>query len=307
MPLNYYEAFGVTPDSESAREAFRRKLCPFVNEPCGKKFGNGVSSGSCSLRTSSSKVPIPVCPKRLYGDNYRVLGDVVKAAWGSGIPLVLSDRGLPEGGKFVIPFGQKQGHEIKVQHSGRKNSSKFSIDWVLALVDETRNLESFVAVEVQTIDTTGNYRSDFRNLATRFQPSLLRKVPAPPKDSGNFNFENVNKRIIPQLLTKGHILRGEALCSKGLYFVCPTPVFERILQRVGTLPQCPAHPGTIIFITYSLDIDSPVEPKPLARDQIYTTTTEQLTIAFSSPKDPPPPGTYEEAVRKALDQRLAKP
>lgn len=304
MPLNYYEAFGVRPDSDSAKAAFREKLCPFVNEPCGKKFSNGVVSGSCSLIKSNSEVPIPVCPKRLYGDSYKILEDVVSTAWGTDIPLVLSDSDLPSSGKFVIPFGQNQGHEIQVQHSGRKNSSRFSIDWVLALVDESQNLESFVAVEVQTIDTTGNYRSSFRDLASRFQPSLLRKIPAPPKDSGSFNFENVNKRIIPQLITKGHILRGEELCSRGLYFVCPTAVFDRILQRVGSLPTYPPHPGAITFITYSLDVESSLEPKPLLRDQIYTTTTEQLSIAFSSPKDPPPPGTYEQAIRKALNDRF---
>ncbi len=37
------------------------------------------------------------------------------------------------------------------------------------------------------------------------------------------NWENVSKRILPQLIYKGYVLRRERLCSKGLFFVCPKP------------------------------------------------------------------------------------
>ena len=47
------------------------------------------------------------------------------------------------------------------------------------------------------------------------------------------NWENVNKRILPQIIYKGHVLRLEERCTKGLYFVCPKQVYSRIRERLG--------------------------------------------------------------------------
>ena len=304
MPLEYFEAFGFTKDSAEASNAFRKKECPFVGEKCSKSFSNGLVSGSCTLVNPSNKVPLPCCPKRLYGDDFKVLRDVVEYSWGKDIPLILGDGKIPEEGKFVIPFGQRQGHEIRIPHKAMKGSTKFSIDWILALVNEERDLEGFVAVEVQTIDTTGNYRKQFWDLANSFDPKVIDGIDEPEKSSSNFNFENVNKRIIPQLITKGHILRREKLCTRGLFFICPTPVYDRILQRVGTLEDYPIQSGSITFLAYSIDQSSTSEPKSLILDSSTTTTSEQLSVAFSSPKNLPPKGVYEEAVKKALARRL---
>lgn len=305
MPLEYYEAFGYTPDSKYAGTAFRLKKCPFVDEVCSKSFANGVISGSCTLVNPTNQEPVPCCPKRLYGDDFKILSDVVEQSWGAGIPLVLGGQDVPAAGRFVIPFGQRQGHEIRIPHKALEGSSKFSIDWMLALVDEQRNLEGFVAVEVQTIDTTGNYRNQFWQLAKKFDAEVAESIE-PKKSSSNFNFENVNKRIIPQLITKGHILRREKLCTRGLFFICPTAVYERIRQRVGDLDDYPIQTGSITFLAYSIDQNSVAEPKKLKLDSCSTTTSEQLSVAFSSPKNLPPKGVYEEAIRKALADRFAK-
>ncbi len=304
MPLEYYEAFGYKPESRPAGEAFRSKECPFIEGPCSKRFSNGLVSGSCTLVNPTNEIPVPCCPKRLYGDNFKVLADVVEQSWGKGIPLVLGDAEIPATGKFVIPFGQRQGHEIRIPHKAMEGSTKFSIDWILALVDNERNLEGFVAVEVQTIDTTGNYRKQYWDLAKRLEPKTVKAMEEPKKSSSNFNFENVNKRIIPQLITKGHILRREKLCTRGLFFICPTPVYERIIQRVGELEDYPIQTGSITFLAYSIDTESNSEPKGLKLDSAATTTSEQLSVAFSSPKNLPPKGVYEEAIRKALAERL---
>lgn len=163
----------------------------------------------------------------------------------------------------------------------------------------------FVAVEVQTIDTTGNYRKQFWDLAHRFDPAVA-EDKEPTKSSSSFNFENVNKRIIPQLITKGHILRREKLCTRGLFFICPSAVYERIQQRVGELDDYPIQSGSITFLAYSIDQKSKTEPKSLRLDSCSTTTSEQLSVAFSSPKNLPPKGVYEEAIRRALAERLDK-
>ncbi|MEI6175310.1 MAG: NotI family restriction endonuclease [Verrucomicrobiota bacterium] len=304
MPLNYYECFGVPVTSSQSTSAFQLKNCPFVTGKCTKAFSSGFINGACTLINPSNNTPVPCCPKRLYGDNYRILSDVVRAAWGEKIPLILENGELPHSGKFVIPFGQKQGHEIRIPYKALMGASKFSIDWILALVDENRDLAGFVAVEVQTIDTTGNYRRQYWDLAQEHDPKIIKKIPRPPASASNLNFENVNKRILPQLITKGHVLRRENLCTRGLFFICPTAVYERIIQRVGKLDDYPIQTGSITFLSYSIDETSTTIPKSLRLDHTSTTTTDQLSLAFSSPKSLPPQGVYEHAIRVALAKRL---
>jgi len=304
MPLNYFECFGIPLDSPLLGDAIRAKECPFVGEKCTKSFANGVTNGSCTLINPTNRIPVPCCPKRLYGAGYRVLEDVVRTAWGTGVPLVLQNGGIPAEGSFVIPFGQKQGHEIRIAYKELKGASKFSIDWILAKVDAKHELEGFVAVEVQTIDTTGNYRRQFWDLANEHDPAAIAGMERPKASSSSLNFENVNKRILPQLITKGHVLRRESLCTKGLFFICPTAVHQRIMGRVGKLEDYPIQAGSITFLSYSVDESSNSIPKSLKLDHTTTTTTDQLSLAFSSPKYLPPQGVYESAIRQALQKRF---
>jgi hypothetical protein len=303
MPLNYYECFGVPISSPEIGPAFRSKLCPFVEGPCTKSFSLGIN-GACSLVNPTNEIPVPCCPKRLYGDCYRVLQDVVRTAWGDGIPLIPRGTRIPDNSSFVTPFGQKQGHEIRISYKESKGASKFSLDWILAKVDENKNLEGFVAVEVQTVDTTGNYQQAFWDLANEYDADVINGVPRPQKSSANFNFENVNKRILSQLITKGHILRREPLCNKGLFFICPSAVHERMMTRVGPLEDYPIQSGSVTFLSYSIKKDSNLVPRPLILDKVTTTTTDQLYLALSSPKQLPPQGVYENAIRKALQKRF---
>lgn len=74
------------------------------------------------------------------------------------------------------------------------------MDWILALVGEGGTLLEFVAMELQNMDTTGSYEAEVRE--------LLGKEMTPRKNSG-INWENVSKRILPQVIFKGHVLRNE--------------------------------------------------------------------------------------------------
>lgn len=123
----------------------------------------------------------------------------------------------------------------------------------------------------------------------------------------NFNYENVNKRILPQLITKGHILRVEELCKKGLFFVCPTPVLKRIYTRLGNrLTEYSPQPGAITFHDYTLDLNSALRPYPLVLGSSFTTTHDQLAMAFSSPQNLPAKNSYSKVVRDAIKERLSQ-
>ena len=81
-------------------------------------------------------------------------------------------------------------------------------------------LLGFVAIEVQSIDTTGNYQAER-------EAYLGDRIVCREDSTAGLNWENVNKRILPQIIYKGHVLRREPLCQKGLFFICPRPYTTR--------------------------------------------------------------------------------
>lgn len=170
------------------------------------------------------------------------------------------------------------------------------MDWVLALVDGHGKLVEFIAVELQTMDTTGSYEHAIRAL-------YAGESPAPSK--AGINWENVNKRILPQIIYKGHVLRHEPLCRKGLYFISPSPVYGRITERLGgTLAGYHPQPGALTFLWYDLaeGVRDGV-PKDLVLSGKLTTTIDQVALAFTSPQNLPGSGVYERAIQAALEAR----
>ena len=259
-------------------------------------------SGLCSAAATKGPTPVICCPQRLYANDYEILKRISNQAFGDDVPLLTEDEtSLPEHGA-AIPFGQRMGKELKVHSRG----SNYSFDWIIAHVSGSGALLEFVAVEVQTIDTTGSYRAQSWELQNEHDGPGIEGYEQPPRGkSSNFNFENVNKRILPQLITKGHLLRVEEQCKKGLFFVCPTPVLERIYRRLGNhLAEYALQPGAVTFHDYTLDLTSPERPYPLLFGAGFTTTHDQLAMAFSSPQNLPPKNSYSKVVEAALSVRL---
>jgi len=155
-------------------------------------------------------------------------------------------------------------------------------------------MTSFVAIEVQSIDTTGNYREE--------RLSYLAGKEFDEMSTVNLNWENVNKRIMPQLIYKGHVLRREPLCHKGLYFICPKPAYEKLATRLGgDLDEIHPHPGSVTIIWYDV---GPAVPEGEIRTLLYqgqvTVTTDTIALAFTAPKNLPPHRVYEKAIRNEL-------
>ena len=71
--------------------------------------------------------------------------------------------------------------------------------------------------------------------------------------TAGLNWENVNKRILPQIIYKGHVLRREPLCQKGLFFICPTPVYNKIAERLGgNLTEIHQQAGSVTIMRYDI-------------------------------------------------------
>jgi hypothetical protein len=146
----------------------------------------------------------------MYADRYQVLQGVAEAAFGPGCKLRNAAEYLsaePVEGRTVIVFGKRWGKELRLPAKGGRGS--YFVDWVLALLTPTGELEKFVAVEVQTIDTIGSYREE--------RDAYITGQSFQGTSTAGLNWENVNKRILPQLIYKGHVLpEGEALRERAL-------------------------------------------------------------------------------------------
>ncbi|MFN7924016.1 MAG: NotI family restriction endonuclease [Bryobacteraceae bacterium] len=294
MALKIVEFFGFRPDDPHIEAANARKssLCPFVGTQCAKTLSDGQLSGACTVRQTKPE-SIICCPKRMYANSYLILRDIAASVFGSDLEFRLGNSPAPaEPATRVYAFGSSVGGEIKLPPvSGRGG---FFVDWILALVNARGGLEDFVAVEVQSIDTTGNYRGE--------RDAYLNGAGFEGYSKGGINWENVNKRILPQLIYKGHVLRRESLCTKGLYFICPTPVYRRIERRIGgTLTKYRPSQGTLTFRWYDIEPKAPAgAARQLKFEGELTTTVEQVAYAFLSPGNMPPENSYAAAVRAKL-------
>jgi hypothetical protein len=293
MPLSIVELFGYAPEDDSAAVTTLRKssTCPFLGGRCIKQFKSGLVSGACTLKPSNSE-PVICCPNRMYAQDYLVLLDVAIDAFGEGMRLCRKPTDAAGDGRDVVVFGKHWGKELRLP--SRVKGGGYFVDWILARVGPNRSLEEFVAVELQTMDTTGSYEAQVHR--------LLGTGKVLQDKQSNINWENVSKRILPQIIFKGHVLRQEALCKKGMYFICPAPVYARIIARLGgTLRPYHPQPGALTFRQYDIGPDVPKGSiRALKFKGQMTTTVDQVALAFTSPSNLPAPGVYEQAIRAEL-------
>lgn len=308
MARKISELFGYSPDDHSpvARAARKNQSCPMIGGLCSKEIGsadNRIRSGVCSI-TDKDGMPVIICPIRLYAEQYALLSTVAKLAFKVDAVELVDGRkaaGATSTSKaqLVAVFGKGWGGELKVPGRpirGRK-SSGFFVDWILARLDANKTLVEFAALEVQTMDTIGSYRAE--------REALLNGTVHTGKSAGP-NWENVNKRILPQLIYKGHLLEREALCQSGLFFACPEAVYNKIMDRLGSdLANYPMKNNSLTFLPIRLlPSTTPGLPRVTESLKPKTTTIQQVQIAFSSPTNLPQAGAYEKAIRAALGEKL---
>lgn len=299
MASTIYEFFGYRPEDNSsiAMETAAEYRCPILKKTCEKTLNDGKISGVCSLKPITSD-PVICCPIRLYAEDYKILSDIVKHAFGGEYPLLPGREAITKvkmsRQPSVAVFGKKWGGELRLPQ--RSGSGGYFVDWVLAKLNADGALEEFVAVEVQTIDTTGNYRNGVL---------ALEESRTQEKTTAGLNWENVSKRILPQLIYKGQVLQREELCKKGLFFVCPEPVYKRIMGRLGGqegLLKYSLQPASISFLTYNYDFSEHTDHGslvPLTKIGIHTTTVYKVQEAFNN-IELPDENVYRDGILRAL-------
>lgn len=294
------EFFGYRAEDDSlvAKTAAVRQFCPFTSKACSKILARDrIISGVCAVRQKTSNSPdVICCPIRIYAEDYKMLKEIAQKAFNCNLNLYSGRAAVPkakrENGAIAV-FGHGWGGELRLPQ--RQGQGAYFVDWVLARLDATGELVEFTAIEVQTIDTTGNYREARNGLLDG------RQIIA---DTVGLNWENVSKRIIPQLIYKGQVLQREDLCRSGLFFVCPTPVYERVLNRLGgkqKIPKFPTQPASIHFVAYDYLPGKREEGSitPLGIIEEHCTTVYKVQEAFSA-LDLPEGNVYRDAIRRSL-------
>ncbi len=293
------EFFGYRAEdrSDTAIAAAARQICPFLGSQCTKILSRDrIVSGVCSVRQKTEGSPSVICcPNRIYAENYKMLHLVARQAFGCELGLysgrIAVEKAKEEAGAVAV-FGHGWGGELRLPQ--RAGTGSYFVDWVLARLDKDGELVEFTAIEVQTIDTTGNYREA--------RTALLADRTVIP-DTVGLNWENVSKRIIPQLIYKGQVLQREDLCRTGLYFVCPKAVYDRVLNRLGgkdRIPRFPTQPASIHFLAYDYNReiqDGSITPLGILEE--HCTTVYKVQEAFSS-MNLPEGNVYRDAIRRSL-------
>lgn len=296
--ITQFFGYQATDKSKKSLTAAAKRKCPFTGNPCEKVLSREkIISGVCAIRQKTDGSPSVICcPIRLYADDYKMLKIISKKAFRTELNLYAGrlavQKAKIEGGAIAV-FGKGWGGELRLPQ--RKGVGSYFVDWVLARLDGNGMLAELTAIEVQTIDTTGTY--------VNAQKALAKDREIIP-DTAGLNWENVSKRIIPQIIYKGQVLQREDLCRSGLYLVCPKPVYTRILDRLGgeaKLPTFPSQPASINFIAYDV-IDDNVpdgEIQPLGIVAEHCTTVYKVQEAFSS-LTLPEGNVYRDAITKVL-------
>lgn len=232
-------------------------LCPYRNSECSKRSQKmrgpfPVCSVFRKRRTDSEAVPIVVCPRRLYAAD--IYNDVIKHCWPGSAP--------------VNPIAV---HEIKMGQVG-------NVDMVIAdLSDDGQSVENFVSIELQAIDITGSYEPAYSCIVLNNE---LEKRP-----TYNFNYKNVQKRFITQMIDKGYYHHH---WGTKIIAVVQDIIFDELKSRLN-FADTDIDSSEIIFMQYSMVLEDTPEGKRynLKLKKVSGTTHSELMMRSLYQKTPP--------------------
>lgn len=288
------EIFGYAPDdlTSASRSLWNLGACPFIEKACTKSnHDNTITYGTCSVTSPFGDCVI--CPNRLYENNYAALKKVAHDAFGNETEFLTYEEFIPrrnDVSSCIVALGQNSGKEVKL-------GTSLSMDWVLAKVTNGE-LVSYVGIEVQSIDITGNYRDNwyaYKNLTN--QNAVI------PKSEHGMNWANVHKRLIPQLIRKGLIYSRSNMVASGLYFVVPEIVYKKFEEVIGAdIPLVHEKaPDVLTVHTYSLS--EPVahgQQRHIIVEREIRFELEEFSRRFITGANLPSGDDLDNAVRRVL-------
>ena len=259
MPCNPYdiicEILGQ-PAEQMTNPANEEYLCPFRDSTCSKRSHSFTGPFPvCSVfrqRKGEQTVPIAVCPRRLYAAD--IYNDVIKYCWPGEKPT----------NPIVV-------HEIKMGEVG-------NVDMVIAdLSDDGGMIKNFVSIELQAVDITGTYEPAYTSIVVN---SPLEKRP-----TYNFNYKNVQKRFITQLIDKGffHHHWGTKIVA-----VVQDVIYDNLKARIN-FSEVDLERSNVVFMRYGMElVDTPEGQRyELKLRGVSGTTHNELMMSSFYQKTPP--------------------
>ncbi len=241
--------------------------CPFIDSQCLKRSQRSEGPYPvCSIWRRRRGKPVElvtVCPKRFFQANF--LEDVIRNCW-PGDP----------------PEHPKIAHEVQMKGFGQ-------VDFVIADVDGNGEISECVSVELQAVDITGSVEPAYQATLNR---EMLNNRP-----NHGFNWANVRKRYVSQLISKGfyHHHWGTRMVA-----VLQTAVYDQFREYIEFDELAPTE-GNIVFMLY--DFSEPTHGDDgftIQLDRVVATSHNSLMMGALY-RTPPPKSEFCQKILDNLD------
>ncbi|MFT0812218.1 NotI family restriction endonuclease [Synechococcus sp. OH20] len=181
------EVFGylVTDQTETAERYRSERLCPFNNKvPKCTKDKAEDPLGVCSIYHENE--PVITCPIR-FRQNWIVADHAASFFFGEGVRWTSLT-------------------EVRLKDAEGKTAG--NIDVVLVAYDDDGKIADFGALEIQAVYISGNVRKPFERYIGNPQIGALMDWSSKPSYPRPDYLSSSRKRLVPQLVYKGGILRS---------------------------------------------------------------------------------------------------
>jgi hypothetical protein len=246
------EVFGFPHDNHSERaERYRSQaLCPYNNKvpSCTK---NSVTNplGVCSV--FENERPVITCPTR-FREDWRILEDAAN---------------------FFFPPGTRYTAVPETRLDDVNGQSAGSIDFVLVAFGAQGEIADFGALEVQSVYISGNVSGPFN----QYMEARPNHVFAWDGSVRPDYLSSSRKRLVPQLIYKGGILRE---WKKKTAVAIQRPFYESL----SPLPVVAREDADIAWLIYELVLDDRMNLYHLTQDEIVYTNSEAVLAHITTAK-----------------------
>jgi hypothetical protein len=265
-PLDVIAEVLGEPADEMRNPANAEYLCPFIDSRCTKQgHANTAPLPICSLYRRGTRAkgapPICTCPERFYEADLRE--DVIRECW----------------------VGAKPKNPVVVREVGMQKFG--NVDLVVADITEKPvvSVSRFLPVELQAVDITGS--------VVPYYEALTASKKLTKGHQYNFNWANVRKRFISQLVAKGYYCHQ---WGTRIVAVVQEELFESF-ERHAKLPETKLSQSNIVFMLYQFGLR---EGRWEFEWKRIVPTTHNSVMSAILYESPPSKAAFEEKILKRL-------
>jgi hypothetical protein len=250
-PLGEVFGFPIDNNSEAARNYRDNKLCPFHNiVPKCTKVSEINPLGVCSMNSKDGV--FITCPVR-FRENWFITTDA---------------------GKFFFPDNEFVTAIPEIKVTDKNGEAVGNVDYILVAHDKYGRVLDFAPLEVQAVYITGNITGPFEYFMSTRDSNLdwprNRNYPKPDWLSSSM------KRLVPQLLAKGSIMRQ---WGKKQAIAVQKDFLDRMPKSV---PVVPKEQADVVWLLYDLIDDPATNTRKLTRLEPVYSSFQQMLERFTT-------------------------